>query len=86
MQSNFPVIGLFQKAASASGTALTPWSLEPFVLKNSIKLASMLRCPTNDVRLMMRCLKIKPVEEILEASNHITVPNIISVPSPTACL
>ncbi|KAF5304021.1 hypothetical protein FQA39_LY01806 [Lamprigera yunnana] len=61
--------GLFHRGISQSGTALAPWALVNNPLKNAVKLAHAVGCPTTSTREVKRCLKSKPANTLYENIN-----------------
>ncbi|KAF5304020.1 hypothetical protein FQA39_LY01805 [Lamprigera yunnana] len=58
--------GLFHAGISQSGTALAPWALVSNPLKNAIKLANAVGCPTTSTKELKMCLKSKPATSLYE--------------------
>jgi carboxylesterase type B len=85
--------GLFHRAISQSGVALNPWAIRGNVAAQAKRYAKSLNCPTEDLKDLVKCLKKKPVKELLEAhresSDHLRDPitifgPTIEVPSKSA--
>jgi len=57
--------GLFDRAISQSGSSMCYWSLHPNIGEKSLKLASLLQCPT-DSRQLLECLRAKSAIEIIK--------------------
>lgn len=69
IDKKFNVSGLFHNAVSSGGSSLSAWALpQTKRIENSMALASSVNCPTFNTRLMMMCLKRKPVKQLYEAS------------------
>jgi carboxylesterase type B len=49
--------GLFSRAVSMSGTALSPWAFTRHPRKNAVKLGTMLNCPTTSMHELFICLQ-----------------------------
>jgi carboxylesterase type B len=63
----FPLLGLFSRGISSSGSALCRWALSDQARDKSVQLAASLGCPTDKgARHIIRCLKQRPAERILE--------------------
>lgn len=61
------ILGLFQKAISASGTALNPGAISTNVTAKSLEVVSTLGCPTSDSKIILRCLQRLPFQSIAAA-------------------
>jgi carboxylesterase type B len=59
--------GLYIGAIAQSGSALDPWGVQEEPLKHAKVLAKELGCPTEDTKEMVKALKTKTTQEILEA-------------------
>ncbi|KAJ8670100.1 hypothetical protein QAD02_001359 [Eretmocerus hayati] len=59
--------GLFQNGISFSGTAFNCWAQTENSREKAIKLGSLMGCPTEDVALMVQCLKEIPARNLTEA-------------------
>ncbi|CAG7822767.1 unnamed protein product [Allacma fusca] len=59
--------GLFHRAISESGTALSPWSIRSNPAEQSARLARKLNCPTSSATDMVACLKKLSMQEIMYA-------------------
>ncbi|KAL1129037.1 hypothetical protein AAG570_013569 [Ranatra chinensis] len=57
--------GLFKAGLSMSGSALSPWALKENPRENTLKIAAELGCPTNDTRLVIKCLRKRPAHQIV---------------------
>lgn len=57
---------LFQKAFSESGVALNPFSLQKNAKNKAKMLAEAIGCPNRDSKVMVKCLKERPFEQILD--------------------
>ncbi|CAG7822768.1 unnamed protein product [Allacma fusca] len=66
--------GLFQRAISQSGTALSPWVIRIEPAFPSRRFAEKLNCSTRNTQEMIACMKNLTMEEILTAHREITVP------------
>jgi carboxylesterase type B len=56
--------GLFHKAISQSGVAVSPWTMMTTPKEQAITLGKKLKCPTENMKEMVECLKKKPAGEI----------------------
>ncbi|XP_046744930.1 venom carboxylesterase-6-like [Diprion similis] len=56
--------GLFNSGMSISGTALDCWCQTEASLEKARKVASIVGCPTSEVRSMVDCLKTQPADQI----------------------
>ncbi|KAF5292796.1 hypothetical protein FQA39_LY13841 [Lamprigera yunnana] len=59
--------GLFHRGFSQSGTALNTWALTENPLEKTLKLAALVNCSSQTMKVMISCLKEKPHEDILTA-------------------
>ncbi|CAH1394634.1 unnamed protein product [Nezara viridula] len=57
--------GLFHKALCISGVALNPWTVAENLKERTMVIATDLGCPTNDSRVMVKCLRNRPAEHII---------------------
>jgi len=57
--------GLFKNGISHSGSALNPWVFMEKAREKSHKVAEYMNCPHDDHTKMLKCLKQKPVEELV---------------------
>ncbi|XP_046744726.1 venom carboxylesterase-6-like [Diprion similis] len=56
--------GLFSRGMSISGTVLQPQALVQKPLLKTKKVASLVGCPTSNIRSMVDCLKAQPADKI----------------------
>lgn len=75
--------GLFQRAISQSGTALSSWAFDPNPKKTAIELATHLNCPTSATEPsgitseeILTCLKGLTTEELIKAQFSFTTVSI----------
>lgn len=61
--------GLFSRAISQSGTALSPWALVKNPRGQAFDLGKKLGCPVDSSKMMVECLKDLPAEDILLSQN-----------------
>ncbi|XP_073973312.1 juvenile hormone esterase-like [Rhodnius prolixus] len=61
--------GLFHRAISQSGTALSPWANVPLGIarRRAIKMAQLFHCPTESSQLILDCLGTKNAYELTES-------------------
>ncbi|XP_055859203.1 juvenile hormone esterase-like [Episyrphus balteatus] len=52
--------GLFHRAIAMSGSAVSYWNYSFDQMDSAKKLATALKCPTNELEFMMKCLKESP--------------------------
>ena len=64
--------GLFQKAIAFSGNAAAPWAIHTAAdaRKMALKFANSLSCTFEDSAKILRCLRAKSTEELLQASTY----------------
>lgn len=60
-------IKIFTGGMSLSGTALNCWAQTENSLEKAKILAKILRCPTDNVRRMVECLRKRPADQITSA-------------------
>lgn len=59
--------GLFHRAASHSGTILSPWAFSYSGKEQALRLAKQLDCPVSEsAYAVLNCLKGKDVDKIVE--------------------
>lgn len=58
--------GLFQNAISTSGSVLSPWVLSENNLRKAHKLADNVGCDSDNTEMMLKCLRQRPANEIVE--------------------
>ncbi|XP_015597352.1 venom carboxylesterase-6 [Cephus cinctus] len=59
--------GLFQNGISLSGTALDCWTQTENSLEKAKKLGSLMGCPTENNKELVRCLKYRPSKALVQA-------------------
>ncbi|XP_046417200.1 venom carboxylesterase-6-like [Neodiprion fabricii] len=62
--------GLFHRGISISGTALNSWGQTKGSLEKAKKLATILKCPDNDVKVMVKCLRTRKASDIVNATSQ----------------
>ncbi|XP_046738791.1 venom carboxylesterase-6-like [Diprion similis] len=62
--------GLFHRGISISGTALNSWGQTKGSLEKAKKLATILKCPDGDVKLMVKCLRTRNASDIVSATSQ----------------
>ncbi|XP_014273009.1 esterase FE4 [Halyomorpha halys] len=62
--------GLFKGAICASGSSLNPWAFAENVREKSFFVARELGCPAEDSLSMIKCLRRRPAEHIVETTNY----------------
>ncbi|XP_066903481.1 esterase FE4 [Halyomorpha halys] len=75
--------GLFKGAICASGSSLNPWAFAENVREKSFFVARELGCPAEDSLSMIKCLRRRPAEHIVETTNYF-LPWFFSPISPYA--
>lgn len=58
------VPGLFHRAISQSGTALSPWGYIEHPVEQALEFAEGVDCPIEDNVIMLKCLKALPAMRI----------------------
>ncbi|KAF2904196.1 hypothetical protein ILUMI_01988 [Ignelater luminosus] len=58
--------GLFHRGISQAGTALAPWAIHKAPLKEAKRLGASLHCDNSSTRELVKCLKLKPVKQIIK--------------------
>lgn len=67
--------GLFHRAISQSGTALSPWTIWPRPEAQAKLFASKLKCPTEKSDEMVSCMKSRSMQEIMIVHKEMMVRN-----------
>ncbi|EFN71637.1 Esterase FE4 [Camponotus floridanus] len=62
--------GLFQGGISFSGTAFDCWTQTENALEKTKKLSALMGCPTTTSRDMIRCLRYRPAQAIVQATSE----------------
>lgn len=62
--------GLFKAAICASGSSFNPWALAENVREKSFFVARELGCPAEDSLSMIKCLRRRPAEHIVETTKY----------------
>ncbi|KAF2904191.1 hypothetical protein ILUMI_01983 [Ignelater luminosus] len=60
--------GLFHRGISQGGTALVPWAIHKAPLKEARRLGASVGCDNSSTRELVKCLKQKPVTQIIQNS------------------
>jgi carboxylesterase type B len=69
--------GLFHKAISASGVAVSPWAFNKYPREQAVRFARRF-CPTENTTEMVACLKLLPATTIQDA--HVEVVDLLRDP------
>ncbi|XP_012275036.1 venom carboxylesterase-6 [Orussus abietinus] len=62
--------GLFQGGISFSGTSFTCWAQTENSAEKAKKLGALMGCPTSTTKEMVRCLRYRPAQSIVEAEKE----------------
>ncbi|XP_031840747.1 juvenile hormone esterase [Nomia melanderi] len=62
--------GLFQAGISASGTAFNCWTQTENPLEKAKQLATLMGCPIGNRKEMVRCLRYRPSQALIEATRE----------------
>ncbi|CAH1394567.1 unnamed protein product [Nezara viridula] len=62
--------GLFKAAICVSGSSLSPWGVAENVREKSFVVARELGCPDVDSLSMIKCLRRRPAEHIVQTTNN----------------
>lgn len=69
--------GLFHRAVSFSGSALSPWAFMTKPKAQAMRLGTILGCPTNSTLALVNCLKSLDANTIVNAHTEIHVCNYL---------
>jgi len=64
--------GLFHAAIAQSGSSLCPWAIDENPLESSKKIAEFVQCPTESTSEMMKCLRNKDADAIIQAATNLS--------------
>ncbi|GAB6024654.1 Carboxylesterase 5A [Chamberlinius hualienensis] len=74
--------GLFHKAISSSGSAISPWALDRHPLQKAQLLADTLGCPkTSDTKMLVQCFLNQTTHSLVQASMQLQALAAFIVPS-----
>ncbi|XP_076182913.1 carboxylic ester hydrolase-like [Ptiloglossa arizonensis] len=62
--------GLFQGGISISGTAFDCWAQTENMLEKSKHVATLMGCPTGNIKEMVRCLRYRPSRSMVETTHE----------------
>ncbi|XP_014273021.1 carboxylic ester hydrolase [Halyomorpha halys] len=72
--------GLFKGAICMSGVSLSPWVISRTSKEKAVVLADQLGCPTNDTKVMVKCLQKRPADHIVALTKYFWFTKASSIP------